>query len=243
MSNSDIEELLSPYEGPNDAHKAFRQEFKYLNALYYLIVSAKDVLREHLKRAMADAEAAAATQGRDGKYALGIVTHPISTSQFQAIYVPKPDAETMVHDFDGFIDVLNRHCIIGVHRAIVDFAIDLLIELNRRALISIPFSEEENLHQRRLRPADLARHFEEIGEPIHADMNGLQRLHLLGETRNLLEHNNGRVTPKYRRLAGAPSLSEGDPVHITSKEVGEAFVLIETTAASLNRRVLKRFNL
>lgn len=75
MSNFDIEELLSPYEGPNSAHKAFRQEFKYLNALYYLIVSAKDRLHEHLKRAMANAEDAAEARGKDRKYALGIVTH------------------------------------------------------------------------------------------------------------------------------------------------------------------------
>ena len=244
MSNRDIERLVSPYEGPNDAHKAFRQEWKYLNALYYLVVSGKDVLREHLKSQMANAEATATARGTDGKYALGLVTHGISTSQFRFIGVRGSDAKTMVNNFHGFIDTLSRHCVIAAHRLIVDYANDLLIELDRLALITtISPSVKSDLHQRTLRPAELATQFKKIGEPISLDKNDSQRLHLLGETRNLLEHNNGRVTEKYRRLVWDPSLSAGDPVHITSKEVGEAFVLIETTAESLNTRVLKRFKL
>jgi hypothetical protein len=242
MSNVDIEELLSPYEGPNSAHKAFRQEFKYLNALYYLIASAKDRLQEHLQRAMANAEAAAAARGRDGKYALGIVTHAISASQFQGVCVPKSDAEAMVQNFDGFIDLVSRHCVIAAHRAIIDFATDLLLELEQRSLISIAPTVQANLHQRRLRPAELAKQFTQIGEPIHTDPNELQRLHLLGETRNLLEHNDGRATKEYVQLVGDPTLTVGYLVRITGKEVGEAFALIQSTAASLNRRILERFN-
>jgi hypothetical protein len=35
------------YEGLNAAHRNFFGEFKYLNALYYVFVSAKDKLRTH----------------------------------------------------------------------------------------------------------------------------------------------------------------------------------------------------
>ena len=193
MSISELKDLLNPYEGPNRAHRRFRQEFKYLNALYYLILSGKDILREHLQLQMAQADRdAAATRSTDG-YALTIVTNVISKTQFQGISVAKPDAETMLRDFDGFIDLLNRHSIIAAHRAIVDFATDLLIELEEEeSRITIAPSVNRDLHQRRLQPSKLAEQFERINEPIHEDSNQMQRLRLLGEMRNLLEHNEGR---------------------------------------------------
>ena len=243
MSTRNIEELLSPYEGQNGAHKSFRQEFKYLNALYYLIVSAKDVLRQDLQRTMKEAEVLSALHGKDGKYAFGMVTHPISTTQCQFISVAEPEARTMVQNFDGFIDLLGRHCVIAAHRAIMNFANNLLLELDLGSLISISPLVRKTLQRRRLRPAELAKQFEKIGEPIHNETNGTRPLQLLGETRNLLEHNNGKVTERYRRLVADASFSVGNPVRITSKEVGEAFALVESTAASLNQRVIKRFKL
>ena len=122
MTSLNIEGLLSPYEGHNGAHRSFRQEFKYLNALYYLIVSAKDLLRQHLERSMKHAEVDAALRGQDGKYVLGMVTHSIFTTQFQAICVSEPDARAIVQHFDEFIELLGRHCVIAAHRAIVNFA-------------------------------------------------------------------------------------------------------------------------
>ncbi len=243
MSKLDIEELLSPYEGPNAAHQAFRQEFKYLNAMYYLIVTGKDSLQQHLGREVADAERRAQLRGKDGKYALGVVTHVISASQIQGVHVSKSDAEAMVGNFDGFIDLLNRHCVIAAHRIMVDFTNDLLIELDKDSLISISPLAKAKLHNRRLNPSDLAKQFKNICEPIHTNPNELHRLRLLGETRNLLEHNGGRATKEYVRLLEGASLAVGDPVRITAKEVGEAFALVESTAASLNRRVLKHFKL
>jgi hypothetical protein len=58
----------------------------------------------------------------------------------------------------------------------------------------------------------------------------------------LLEHNDGRATKEYVQLVGDPTLTVGYLVRITGKEVGEAFALIQSTAASLNRRILERFN-
>src|SRR5262245_24483343 len=142
----------------------------------------------------------------------------------------------MVQNFDRFIDLVSRHCVIAAHRAIIDFATDLLLELEQKSLISIAPAVKANLHQRRLRPAELAKLFTQLGEPIHTDPNGLQRLHLLGETRNLLEHNDGRTTKEYVQLAGDPTLAVGDLVRIKGKEVGDAFALIQSTTASLNRR-------
>lgn len=149
----------------------------------------------------------------------------------------------MVQDFDGFIDLIGRHCVIAAHRAIVNFANNLLLELDLGRLIPMSPLEREQLQQRRFSPADLVKQFEKIGESIHNETNGARPLQVLGETRNLLEHNNGIVTPEYRRLVAEASFSVGDPVRITSKEVGEAFVLIESTAASLNQRVIKHFKL
>jgi hypothetical protein len=243
MSTSNIDTLLSPYEGPNGAHKSFRKEFKVLNGLYYLIFSAKDVLREHLKHTMANAEASAAKLGKGATYALGVVTHAISGAQSQITSVPEGDLKEMVNDFDGFIDLLNRYCIIAAHRAFVDFEHNLLIELDQHSLTNLSPLDKNDLYKRRLQTDRLFRQFKKAGEPIHTNMNELHRLRILIETRNVLEHNDGRATKKYIQLIGNASFSEGDPVRITSKEVAETFGLIETTVASLNQRVLKRFNL
>ncbi len=241
MSISELEELLNPYEGQNRAHRIFREEFKYLNAMYYLVVSDKDSLRRHLESKMARMDKAAGPSG--ASYALGIVTHVISGTQFQGVSVPKPDAKAMLDHFNRFIDLLNRHSIIAAHRAIIDFATDLLIELEEQSRITITPSQRENLHQRRLRPSKLAEQLEKIGEPLHADTEVLRRLCVLGEMRNLLEHNAGRATQEYVRLTGDRGVAPGDQVRVTGKDVGEAFALINSTAASLNRRVVRRFNL
>lgn len=240
MSTPDIEGLLRSYEGPNRAHKSFRREFKYLNALYYLIVSSKDSLRVHLQNRMTEAEAAAEARGRDGAYALGIVSHSISTSQFQGICVGKPDAEIMVTNFDGFIDLLGRHCIISAHRIIQNFLTDLLISSDNRSLLSLEESLRQRLRNRRLSPSKIVKIYERFGEPVTRDQTIAYRLELLGETRNILEHNDGRATDKYLTLCDNPHLMVGDSINITSKEVGETFALIESTAASLNQRVLAR---
>ena len=178
-----------------------------------------------------------------GGYALTIVTHVISKTQFQGISVPRSDAEAMVRDFEGFIDLLNRHSIIGAHRAIVNFATDLLIALQENSRITVHQSVRRKLQQRRMRPLELAEQFKRIGEPLHEDPTILIRLRILGEMRNLIEHNSGKATQEYVRLLGVPNISTGDQIIITGKDVGEAFALVNSTVTSLNKRVVKRFNL
>lgn len=241
MSLSELSEVLNPYEGPNLAHKRFRQEFKYLNASYYLIVSGKDEMRKHVKSKMAEAERLTGkTHVTDG-YVL--VTNVPSPTQFQGIVVAKSDLEHVADDFDGFINLLNRHSVIAAHRAIVDFAINLLIELDGKNRINLTKAIKEDLHQRRLQPSKLAEQFRKIDEPLHEDPIQLKRLHILGELRNMLEHNEGKATKEYVHLLGDDKLSIGNPIQVTGKDVGEAFALVNSTATSLNKRVVNRFHL
>ncbi len=113
---------LSPYEGRTRSHAKFREKFKYANALYYLIVTGKDRLREHL----------AAELGKrrtELPYILGMVTHVVSQTEMALVTIHSTDAQAMIDDFDQFIATHDRQCIISAHRMGLDFALDLLEEL------------------------------------------------------------------------------------------------------------------
>jgi hypothetical protein len=106
---------LIPYEGRTRSHAKFRERFKYVNALYYLIVTGKDLLREHLATQPRNGKRQASELGRPPGWShiLGVVTNPISQTQFEAVMVHSTDAEAMVEDFDRFIATHERQCIIS----------------------------------------------------------------------------------------------------------------------------------
>jgi hypothetical protein len=69
-------DLLTPYVGPNEAHRRFREEFKYLNAFYYLFLSGRKLLEEHLRKNVAESDARAMADHGHLQYVLELTTFP-----------------------------------------------------------------------------------------------------------------------------------------------------------------------
>src|SRR5262245_46404310 len=167
------------YQGLNAAHRSFFSEFKYLNAFYYLFVSAKDKLRLHLESAVADADRGARERGRPEALALCVVTHPISNTQFQAVVVPRADAAMMATDFDGFLRTVSRHCIVATHRLLIDYVFDLLLEIDNTSQLAIQEEDRDAIHARRASPKVLTRVLEVLGIPITTSSDLERRIRLL----------------------------------------------------------------
>ena len=142
MSLAELQDVVHPYEGPNRSHRKFRANYKYLNALYYLVVSGRQCLRAHLAKQLAKGEAEA-TPKRG--FALGVVTDVISQTEFSAVTVSGSDLRDMIDDFSGFTDTLARQSVIGAHRMFVDYAVDLLNELLGRNLVVLGPENEQRI--------------------------------------------------------------------------------------------------
>src|SRR5262245_25849489 len=87
------------YEGRNGAHSNFFGEFKYVNALYYVFVSAKNKLRAHIESAVADADRIAQGLGRSQARALGIVTRHCAAVAIWLGCRSKPTSFRRWHNF------------------------------------------------------------------------------------------------------------------------------------------------
>ncbi len=238
MSLSELQYLLKPYEGPNWSHRKYRANSKYLNALYYLVVSGKGALLEHLRREYAGAASAA---GPDQGFALGIVSDPVSPTQIAAITVSRADVQALLDDFDGFVQAVGKQCIVGVHRAFVDYTIDLLIELLEGELVSLPSDRERKIRERRASPRLAARTYDELGiplSPVPDEARALQRLSML---RNAIEHNNGLATAEYVRACDEGTLRQGDVIPIGSREVGRALAIVDHVGRTLNERAVLKW--
>ncbi len=140
------------YEGHNSAHRKFLGEYKYLNALYYLLYSTKDILRTHLENKIADGDREAPKYGRTQVRALFIVTHPISNTQFKVVTVKRDDAVAMAADFDGFLRTVRIHCINASHRLLVDYIYDLLLEIDATGGMAVLDQDRDALHARSVKP-------------------------------------------------------------------------------------------
>jgi hypothetical protein len=231
------------YEGHNSAHRKFFSEFKYLNAYYYLFLSAKAKLQAHLLDAIAHADRIAREQGRTQARALGVVTHAISRSQFQAVVVPRPDAAAMAANFDGFLDAVSKHCIIASHRALVDYVYDLLLEIDSSGQLAISDEDRDAVKGRSARPNRLLKSLTALGIPLTVTPDLERRIRFLAESRNCLEHNAGLVTPEWCKHADGYALSPGDQVPTSSKEVGGSLAVVETVVRSLNLRACEKYRL
>lgn len=231
------------YEGINAAHRNFFGEFKYLNALYYLFVSAKDKLRAHLESAVANADRAARELGRPQARALGLVTHAISNTQFQGVVVPRTDAAAMAADFDGFIRSVSKHCITGSHRLLIDYVYDLLLEIDGTGRMAVSEKERNAIRNRSARPSALAKWLATAGVPLTTTPELEGRVRFLAESRNCLEHNAGVATAELCKYAHSYALHPGDEVPVGSREVGESLAIVEAVARSLNVRACKKYRL
>ncbi len=218
------------YSGPNLSHTRFSLQYRYLNALYYLVVSNKKVLADNLK---------SASQTPDSL--IGVVTNAISNMQFQGVFVPANDARNMADDFSGFLDVLNRQTISSSYRALSDYLIDQLIELRDVAGAQYEDKISVRLEERFLTLEHIIEAYKQIGFELYSEQEDSNRMNWLVATRNVIEHNDSKVNKEYLRLTGNKNLSIGDVAPSGMKEAGEALSLVEHIAQSSNQRVLSRW--
>ena len=124
----------NPYAASNHSHIIFRKEYIYLNALYYLIISCKEMLHYKLIDDLKGQQAV-----------VGVITHVISQRKFQMAAVYREDAEKMANNFDGFVTVFNQQVFVSSHRAVINYLHNILTELFNSSLIKLKKKDEEQL--------------------------------------------------------------------------------------------------
>lgn len=82
--------------------------------------------------------------------------------------------------------------------------------------------------------------FDTIDINVASDNLELQQLKKLGATRNVIEHNNGKVNSEYLTLTGY-DLKIGDQVLAGSKEVGEGLAITEHIAQQVNIQTVSKW--
>lgn len=217
----------NPYESSNVSHLQFRREFVYLNALYYLIVQCKDALKQRLNDDI-----------KKGGVAVGMVTHAISNKQFQGVFLHRTDAESMANDFDGFITLTSHQVFVSSHRMLINYLHNLLVHMKEHGLIKLSEKDAEKLSDYGLSSKKISEIFDSINISIASDGFEMQQLKRLAATRNVIEHNNGKVNSEYLTLTGY-NLNIGGPVLANSKEVGEALAITEHIVQNVNIRAVK----
>lgn len=219
----------SPYEASNKSYKQFRGEYVYLNALYYLIVQCKDDLKKKLTDGL-----------NQGGVAIGMVTHAKSNKEIQGVFIHQSDAKIMEGDFEGFIKLTNQQVFISSHRMLVNYLHNLLIELNDKGLIKLLESEAESLMDYGISSKNIVKIYNSINIKITTDDLELKQLKRLSATRNIIEHNSGKVNSEYLTLTGY-KLNLGDNALVEFKEVGEALAITEHIAQNVNARALEKW--
>lgn len=218
------------YTGPNEAHSKFAHQYSYLNALYYLIVSNEKTLASNLKRA-----------SQTPNSVIGVVTHSISNTQFQGVFVPANDARDMANNFHHFLSVLQKQTITSSYRALGDYLIDQLIELRDKAGLNYNSKISTRLQERFLTMDHIIDAYQQVEFDVFTESTDESRMNHLVATRNVIEHNDSRVNKEYLKLTENDSLIIGDLAPTGSKEVGEALAFVEHIAQSTNLRVLQQW--
>lgn len=211
----------------SESYSMFRDEFIYLNALYYLVVSCKDSMKEKL------------TQELDidkGAVAIGMVTHSISNTQFQSVLIKRNDGLKMVDDFDNFIQLTNYQVIVSSHRMLVNYFHNLLLELSGQDLVTLAEDILKQLEDYSLSSKSIIKVFRSLGLEITENESDLLQLKRLSATRNVIEHNVGKVNAEYNTLTGY-GLEAGSTALAGLKEVGEALAIAEHVVKQVNKQV------
>lgn len=232
-----------PYEGRTRSHAKFREKFKYANALYYLIVSGKGRLREHLATSLREGQREGLKLGHPpgAPHIFGMVAHVVSQTEFSLVTIHSTDAQAMIDDFDQFIATHDRQCIISAHRMILDFALDLLEELLDQSLIVLPDDLVEKVRSRFICPKKLSRAWEKLGVPVAATDDVETSLRRLSALRNVIEHNDERATKEYCDLFPEHGLGPGDRIPVGIREVGLSLAIVDHAAEILDRRALEKW--
>ncbi len=218
------------YRGPNRSHRKFYENYGYLNALYYLVVSCRERLQAKLNEDL-----------QKPGVAVGVVTHPVSRTQFQAVVVHKDDARRMANDFGGFMLTFQQQTIVSAYRVLITYLAEFLLEAHEARLIDLPEKDVRRLREGFLSPKKLGEIYKGVGIPITATDDEAARFKALVATRNVIEHNDGLVNEEYLRLTSGADLSVGDNAPTSSKEVGEALAIAEWLSNSVNQRGLSRW--
>lgn len=221
---------IRTYAGPNEAHTKFSHQYRYLNALYYLVVSNKEALTSNLK---------SVSKAPDS--IIGVVTHPISNKQFQGVFVPANDARDMANNFSIFLSVLQKQTITASYRTLADYLIDQLIELRDKAGLSFDSKLSTRLKERFMTINHIVDAYNQIEFELYIEGADRTRMQHLIATRNVIEHNNSKVSNEYIQLTGSQTLKVGDLAPTGPREVGEALSLTEHIAQSTNLRVLNKW--
>lgn len=223
---------LRHYTAPNHAHKVFIERFRFLNALYYPVVSSKNVLRQELVDATQIPESV-----------VGVVTHAVDTRQFQGVFVPSNDATAMANDFESFLDVLQKQTIVTAYRYFADFCMDLLADIVKINGSTLPQKLQTRLEERFMNLEHIKLAFQDHpGVAVCSSDDEQASLNCLLATRNGIEHADCRVDREYLRLTGT-NLHIGDVIPAGSKEAGEALAIVEHLVQALNERCLSKWSL
>ena len=169
-----------------------------------------------------------------------MVTHAISNKEFQGVFIHQSDAKVMENDFDGFITLTNHQVFVSSHRMLINFLHNLLVELKELDLIELSDGNTEKLYDYGISSKDLMKIYKTITIEITNDEFELKQLKRLAATRNIIEHNNGKVNSEYLSLTGY-DLNIGDNALVGSKEVGEALAIAEHVAQNVNVRTLNKW--
>ena len=218
------------YRGPNRSHLKFRDRYGYLNALYYLVVSCRENLESRLRNDL-----------QKPGVAFGVVTHGISRTQFQGVFVHKTDAQKMAEDFSGFISIFQCQTIVSAYRALATYFSEFFLELADAALVKLSDGQVRRLREGFMSTKKLGELYNGIGIPITSTNHEDRQLRALVATRNVIEHNDGLINDEYLRLTDISGLSVGDLAPAGYKEVGEALAIAEWLADSVNKRGLSQW--
>lgn len=231
-----IESLAYPYSSRNEAYRKFREEYRYLNTFFYLFLTGKENIQEHLKAQIAKHDEGKVERGEPLDYVMGVVTHVYSRSEFKGVHVARSDAVQMVANFGGFLSIVSKHCVIAAHRAVVDYFFDLLRELYKEGHIELEEKIKESVLSQRIRPAKLSSLLEECNIPIATENHVLTQWRWLAELRNCIEHNGSRATTDFTLLVSELEIEAGNPIPIGPKEVGEALALAVEICSAMNQK-------
>jgi len=258
-------ELVRKEIGPNKAHAQFCRHLSTLKVLAYLLFSNREQLCSRVRTLFEDALGQAKKErGPDTTdFGLGVVTKGISRTQFQAHYVTRIELELFLNDEAGTLFHIYGKLYTDIHRVFVEFLLNLFDEIaladprvltpyaERKlsfydaleadtALQAVVRSMRDSLSQGPLSVREKA--YEKLGLPLHCDESLMSRLRTIEATRNVLEHNDGRVDKRFIARTGAV-LPVGMCVQLDPEVIALAFGAVETIGDDLNRRAVKKFGL
>jgi len=113
--------------------------------------------------------------------AVGVVTHPVSRTQFQAVVVHKDDARRMANDFGGFMLTFQQQTIVSAYRVLITYLAEFLLEAHEARLIDLPEKDVRRLREGFLSPKKLGEIYKGVGIPITATDDEAARFKFLLE--------------------------------------------------------------